>query len=266
MSSYVPDVHSWESRLVEELTARQAEFTAYPEYFRLRCNELRVVRGLLPHLFRRDQHENALEIGCGFGFQSALLSPYCRRLTGIDIPVEYDGYVPPGQGTSVELARKLVNEELGLRHVSFAHAWPQDIDASDDAFDFVYSAYVLEHVPDIHALMVELARVVRPGGVMVHVVPSVVDALFVLARTNLAPPWRQLIGGVLRRRQPRHRLGSTGVIVPPPHSEFLRDFVDQFDVYQLERSLFPAVESGFVVECVTQSRSWNHVVVLRRTD
>lgn len=264
MPPFLPDLRSWEDRLVQDLTRRHEEFTAYPSYFATRCNELRVVRGLLPDLFRRGNYENALEIGCGFGFQTALLAPYCKRLTGIDIPVEYDGYVPPGKGTSVDMARRLVNDELGIEHVAFDHAWPDQIKAEDGAFDFVYSAYVLEHVPDVASAMNELWRVVRPGGVMLHVVPSVTDGLAEFAKANMTNSWRHLVGGLVRRRPSRHRLSPSGSIVPPPHSEFALSFTEQLEIYQLERTLFPAVGTGFLVEAVTQSRSWNHVVVLRR--
>lgn len=42
---------------------------------------------------------------------------------------------------------------------------------SDNAFDFIYCSNVLEHVPDDHAAMKELYRVLSPGGKAVIQVP-----------------------------------------------------------------------------------------------
>ncbi len=42
----------------------------------------------------------------------------------------------------------------------------------DACFDAVMSSNVLEHVKDLPATLRELARVLKPGGTMVHVVPS----------------------------------------------------------------------------------------------
>jgi SAM-dependent methyltransferase len=44
----------------------------------------------------------------------------------------------------------------------------------DHAFDVVFSSNVLEHVPGIEAMLAETARVLAPGGVVVHVMPSTV--------------------------------------------------------------------------------------------
>jgi SAM-dependent methyltransferase len=42
----------------------------------------------------------------------------------------------------------------------------------DDTFDFVCSNQVFEHVADLWATVAELARVTRPGGVHVHLFPT----------------------------------------------------------------------------------------------
>ena len=41
-----------------------------------------------------------------------------------------------------------------------------------DAFDFVYSTAVMEHVLDPGAALAEIARVLRPGGLSIHCFPS----------------------------------------------------------------------------------------------
>ena len=256
------DLHAREEQLVEQLSARWADFTPYPEYFRLRYNEFRVLRGLLPDLFREGQHEQGLEVGCGFGFQTALLTPYCRQLTAVDIPQEDHDY-SPGEGTALDAARRLVNDELCL-DVRFDHAWPDNLPVDTDSVDLLYSAYVLEHIPDLYAAWKETARVVREGGAVIHVVPSVDDAVLTFVSANIRPPWRQVTRGLFRRGPHRARLAPTGAIVPPVHSEYARDFGEQIHIYSLEHYLFAAVEHGFTVERILQTRSVNRVLVLRR--
>jgi len=48
----------------------------------------------------------------------------------------------------------------------------QVIPFADASFDVVYSSNVLEHVPHIQAFQREIVRVLRPGGRMIHVLPT----------------------------------------------------------------------------------------------
>jgi ubiquinone/menaquinone biosynthesis C-methylase UbiE len=48
----------------------------------------------------------------------------------------------------------------------------QPLPFDDDTFDFVCSNQVFEHVEDLPGTIDELARVTKPGGVHVHVFPS----------------------------------------------------------------------------------------------
>jgi len=50
-------------------------------------------------------------------------------------------------------------------------------DWADGALDAVLSLDVLEHVPDARSAFSELARVIRPGGVLVMTIPFYEDAL-----------------------------------------------------------------------------------------
>jgi predicted SAM-dependent methyltransferase len=48
----------------------------------------------------------------------------------------------------------------------------QRIPFGDDSFDVVFSSNVLEHIPHVDAFQQEIHRVLKPGGVAVHIVPS----------------------------------------------------------------------------------------------
>lgn len=46
------------------------------------------------------------------------------------------------------------------------------IDFPDNSFDVIFSSNVLEHIVDVDAALQEMRRVLRPGGVMFHSVPT----------------------------------------------------------------------------------------------
>lgn len=48
----------------------------------------------------------------------------------------------------------------------------KNIPFDDETFDVVFSSHVLEHVPHIDELLSEIFRVLKPGGVSLHVLPS----------------------------------------------------------------------------------------------
>lgn len=111
----------------------------------LRDAELARVAELLPPGAR------VLEIGAGTGYQARQLAGCGFRVTAIDLPssnyaadrvypvIEYDGRAIP---------------------------------LPDRSVDIVFSSNVLEHVPDLGALMPEIARVLAPDGWALHILPS----------------------------------------------------------------------------------------------
>jgi SAM-dependent methyltransferase len=48
----------------------------------------------------------------------------------------------------------------------------RQIPFDDGTFDVVFSSHVLEHIGDIDEALVEMARVLKSGGVAVHIIPS----------------------------------------------------------------------------------------------
>ncbi len=96
---------------------------------------------------RYGRGKDVLECGCGTGLILERLAEFARHATGIDLS--------PGM---LELARS-----RGLDvHEGSVTALPFD----DAAFDVTCSFKVLAHVPDIGKALAEMARVTRPGGVI----------------------------------------------------------------------------------------------------
>jgi SAM-dependent methyltransferase len=103
-----------------------------------------------------------LDAGCGMG---ELLEPLTdRQRSGLDLSAGY-----------VEIARsKGIDAEVGdLEHMPYA----------DGAFAAVVAVDVLEHVLDLNAVVAEMLRVLRPGGVFVVRSPDQEDLAGYLAPT-----------------------------------------------------------------------------------
>lgn len=92
--------------------------------------------------------DRVLEIGGGSGFQAALLAECVRECVSIDVKLHPQPVFP----VTVYDGKTLPFEE--------------------SSFDIIFSSNVLEHVSDLDSLLGECSRVLKPGGVMVHIVPS----------------------------------------------------------------------------------------------
>lgn len=115
----------------------------------LRLRELETV------LERASQHLQAgirvLEVGAGAGWQA-------RRLSEL--------------GFKVEAVDMIDSNYTNVRDFPISDFDGVNIPFPDSSFDLVFTSNVLEHVRDIPALTTEFARVLVPGGVCLHIVPS----------------------------------------------------------------------------------------------
>lgn len=92
-----------------------------------------------------------LEIGGGNGWQARLLADMGCEVSSIDVD-------PVGTWNT--------------RHFPVLHYDGTHIPFGDGEFDRVFSSNVLEHVQDVAALLRDTRRVLKPGGIAVHIVPS----------------------------------------------------------------------------------------------
>ena len=97
-----------------------------------------------------------LDFGCGDGMYTEAIFGKQPRIFGNDIAA-----------AELPSAR---DSEVYFRGVQFAdgHALPY----ATGAFGSVYSNSVVEHIPDPKNVLPELARVLRPGGLLILTVPS----------------------------------------------------------------------------------------------
>lgn len=94
-----------------------------------------------------------VDLGCG-------RQPYRSWMSGARTYVGID--LPPGRGASIEQIRAEVHADLY-----------QSVPLRDASADVVLLLEVLEHVPDPSRLLREVARVLRPGGLLLLATPFV---------------------------------------------------------------------------------------------
>jgi SAM-dependent methyltransferase len=92
-----------------------------------------------------------LEIGAGTGEQAAELRRRGFDVTAIEIPV-----------SNYAANRVFPILDYDGRHIPLP----------DASVDIVFSSNVLEHVPDLKQMHAEIARVLKPGGYCIHVLPT----------------------------------------------------------------------------------------------
>ncbi len=111
----------------------------------IRKYELEQVLSLMP------PNSTILEIGAGAGWQAKLLAERGFQVEAIDI------------GSSRYKAQQVwpVLEYDG-KHIPFP----------DHVFDAVFSSNTLEHIPHVATFVDEIRRVLKPGGIAVHLMPS----------------------------------------------------------------------------------------------
>ncbi|MEE2658584.1 MAG: methyltransferase domain-containing protein [Candidatus Latescibacterota bacterium] len=106
-----------------------------------------------------------LDVGCGARPFTQLLDGQCRRSLGIEVDrVRYAGSVVH----SGEVA-------VGGQILPTPDVWASGMSLPflDNRFDTVVSFQVLEHVPEPGLMMMEMARVLRPGGALVVTAPHI---------------------------------------------------------------------------------------------
>jgi 2-polyprenyl-3-methyl-5-hydroxy-6-metoxy-1,4-benzoquinol methylase len=96
-----------------------------------------------------------LEIGAGTGWQSKALSSAGYRVDAVDLPADSD------------ISNHAHSRDWPIRDYDGAH-----LPFADRSFDIVYSSNVLEHVVELDTLTQEMERVLRPGGVALHLLPN----------------------------------------------------------------------------------------------
>lgn len=138
---------------------------------------------LSSHMPNLSDGARILDAGCGTGLLTLSLLNAARRpvdITAVDL-----------SSSSLSTAKKAVADKFGtVPKITFTQANVLSLPFADDSFEMIVTSGALEYVP-LHAGLSELARVLAPGGYMLHlpVRPSLVSKLLeVMFRFKTHPP------------------------------------------------------------------------------
>ncbi len=120
---------------------------------------------LLPYL---QPGQRLLDFGCGPGTISVGLAEAIEpgEMHGVDL-----------QRSQIDLARSVANAG-GHRNATFHVGDVTDLPFEDDHFDLAHGHSILTYVPDTRAVLAEVKRVLRPGG-LVSVREGIIGSSFV---------------------------------------------------------------------------------------
>lgn len=114
---------------------------------------------LIHHDTRFPASSLILEAGCGVGAQTKIIAPLNPDSHVVSIDVSAD---------SVAEARALI-ESLGIPNVRFQQADIFSLPFADGAFDGIVVCFVLEHLSSPEQALLELKRVLKPGGTLMAI-------------------------------------------------------------------------------------------------
>jgi methionine biosynthesis protein MetW len=117
--------------------------------------EPRIVRCI--GLFRKLRGDRLLDVGCGDGAITLALKEAMNAQAAFGVEIAQEG-VAAARQRGIESVQLDVDQD--------------DLPFSDSFFDAAYCGEVIEHVFDTDHLLVELSRVLKPGGVCVLTTPN----------------------------------------------------------------------------------------------
>jgi ubiquinone/menaquinone biosynthesis C-methylase UbiE len=100
-----------------------------------------------------DKDTVVLDLGCGVGRVAKHLAPFVRELHGVDVSENMIGYAK-------ENCRRVQNVDFKVNNGKDLSLYP------NEAFDFVYSLLMLQHLEkqDALAYVIEVYRILKEGG------------------------------------------------------------------------------------------------------
>jgi SAM-dependent methyltransferase len=202
---------------------------------RVRRHELETVRDLF------EPGANVVEIGGGNGFQASIIAGWGCTVHPFDVAGR------PAPGRSFHDVAEYDGTHLPM---------------SDASVDVVFSSNVLEHVRKLPALLAETLRVLKPGGIAIHILPTPCWRLWTIVahypylvfaalglRTGFVD-WSDRAARQARTAERGRAYLVKRILWPGPHGEFPGALAELsgFRVAHWNRALS---EAGFAIESVS---------------
>ncbi|MHB8397100.1 MAG: class I SAM-dependent methyltransferase [Thermoplasmataceae archaeon] len=108
---------------------------------------------------REFANKEVVEVGCGHGFVTFLISQRCKSVTGYDID-------KPAIDYAEEMRRK-----FNVQNVKFV-SYDGTFRDGSNTFDVAISMDVIEHVPNPTQYLKEIYKILKPGGVLLVGTPN----------------------------------------------------------------------------------------------
>lgn len=110
--------------------------------------------------------DKILDLGCGVG-RHVITTYTLKNVQAVGVDLSLDDLITANDRFQAEFAEpERTDKSFGL---SVADA--MSLPFADDSFDKVICSEVLEHIPDYHAALSEIKRVLKPGGSLAASVP-----------------------------------------------------------------------------------------------
>lgn len=191
-SKYYRDIlgiPNWEERAINQLQEEKEESERIKN---------------LEHILGDFKGKKILDVGCGTG---GFVIAACKKgaiVTGLEPDKE-----------ALNICR-LKQKEFGLNNVEFKEGFSEELPLSNNKFDIIYSLTVLEHVKDIKKTILEIARVVKKGGMIYIKTPnylSFYEAHYKILWLPLFPKFLAKIYLRIRNR-PENFIDSINYVTP----------------------------------------------------
>jgi len=191
--------------------------------------------------------QRVLDLGCGEGRHAIT--------AWLEAPVQVVG-LDPGAADLATAAGRATEFEApagGDRTLGWVRGSGLNLPFADATFDCVICAEVLEHIPDYHAVLEEIRRVLKPGGVLAVSVPRFVPEWVCW---QLSDEYHQVEGGHVRI----FRTGElTRAIEQRGHHRFHRHWAHSLHVpyWWLRCLLWRRGDSTWPVRCYHRLLVWD---------
>lgn len=146
-----------------------SELERWTSYFHRRSLEMQSYVELMPET----KDLSVLELGCGIGYQSAMLASISKSVVATDLPNESVADHAPGMDAAAKL-----HQQLKIDNVTLIPCSAEELPFDNDSMDMVFSSHVLEHIPNQKNALEEIYRVLKPGGYHVCIVPVRFEKLY----------------------------------------------------------------------------------------
>ncbi len=117
--------------------------------------------------------ESLLEIGCGTGFQSALLASCCSRIISTDLL----NFSKVTHTIGINSAREMTSR-LGIDNIDHLSCSAVNLPFKEKSFGCVFASSVLEHIDNRKSALMEMKRVLKDDGIVVCTVPTYMESIF----------------------------------------------------------------------------------------